>query len=229
MDQQLTNSQTNAPSAAANARSQKTAAHSQAGISSVKRIAVIGLMGALSSVLMMVFKFPLPFMPPFMDFDLSGLVEIIGGFLLGPVAVVLIILIKLLIKLAIMGSGSAFTGEIQNFMLSCAYAVPPAILYWHSKSKKSGEIGMAIGTVLCAAVAVVTNLYMIIPFYVTLFGMTMDDIIAMCSAVNPLMKNAFTLALFGIVPFNLIKCGVSSVITVLVYKKISKPLKSFMG
>ena len=194
------------------AHGQQAAAPSRSRAVSARQIAVIGLMGALSSVLMMTLKFPLPFMPPFMDFDLSGLVEIIGGFLLGPAAVVFIILVKLLIKLAVMGSGSALTGEIQNFLLSCAYAVPPVI-----------------GSVLCAAVAVVTNLYLIIPFYVSLFGMTMDDIIAMCSAVNPLMKNPFTLALFGIVPFNLIKCGISSVATVLVYKKVSKPLKSFMG
>lgn len=211
------------------AHGQQAAAPSRSRAVSARQIAVIGLMGALSSVLMMTLKFPLPFMPPFMDFDLSGLVEIIGGFLLGPAAVVFIILVKLLIKLAVMGSGSALTGEIQNFLLSCAYAVPPAVLYWRGKSKKSGEIGMVIGSVLCAAVAVVTNLYLIIPFYVSLFGMTMDDIIAMCSAVNPLMKNPFTLALFGIVPFNLIKCGISSVATVLVYKKVSKPLKSFMG
>ena len=197
-------------------------------VTNVKRLTIIGLFGALSGVLML-FKFPLPFMPPFMDFDLSGLVEVIGGFILGPQAAVLIILIKLLVKLALMGTNTMFTGELSNFILSCSYAVTAAWIYRHNKSRRSGELGMAAGTVLCSLMAVATNLLVIIPFYVSLFGMKMEDIIAMCGAVNPLMKNTLTLALFGIIPFNLIKCGISSVITVLVYKRISKTIKNYMN
>ena len=44
-----------------------------------RNIALIGMMGALAAVLMMI-RFPLPFMPPFMDFDFASLPEIIGGF-----------------------------------------------------------------------------------------------------------------------------------------------------
>lgn len=191
-------------------------------------MAVIGLMGALAGVLMM-FRFPLPFMPPFMDFDLSGLPEIIGGFVLGPAAVVFIVLVKLLVKLALNGTSTMLTGELSNLLLSCAYAVPAAWLYHRHKSKRSGEMGMAVGTVICALMAVATNLLIVFPFYIQLMGMTMDQILSMCGAVNPLIQNTVTVALFGIIPFNLIKCGVTSLITVLVYKRVSRSLKSFMG
>ena len=194
----------------------------------VKKLVVIGLMGALSGVLML-FKFPIPFMPPFMDFDFSGLVEIIGGFVLGPGAAIMIILVKLLVKLALMGTITMFTGEVSNFLVSCAYVLPAAWIYRHHKSKKAGEAGMLIGSITCALVAVATNLLIIFPFYVNLMGMTMEQIVSMCGAVNPLMKNTLTLALFGIVPFNLIKCGVNSLVTVLVYKRISKAVKGFMN
>ena len=87
---------------------------------------------------------------------------------------------------------------------------------------------MAVGTVAATITAVLTNLYMIIPFYATLFGMTMDDIVAMCTAVNPAMKNTVTMVVLGIIPFNLIKYGVSSLVALVLYKHLSRALKSFI-
>lgn len=193
----------------------------------IKTIALIGVLGGLAAVLMM-FRFPLPFMPPFMDFDLSGLPEMIGGFTLGPIASILIILVKNLVKLALSGTGSMFTGELQNIILSCAYVIPAVLIYDHTKTKKSAIQGMFVGTIVCAMVAVVTNLTIIIPFYVNLFGYTMTDIIAMCAKVSPLMKDTTTLVLFGIIPFNLIKNGVVSVLTYVLYKRVSSKIKNFV-
>ncbi len=87
---------------------------------------------------------------------------------------------------------------------------------------------MAVSTVFVAVVAIFTNLYMIIPFYANLMGKTMEDFVAMCTAVNPMMKDALTMAVFGIVPFNLIKYGATSVVTFLVYKKLSGFIKGIV-
>ncbi len=192
-----------------------------------KEIALIGLFGGVSALLML-FKFPLPFMPPFMDFDFSGVSEIIGGFALGPMAAVLIILVKILIKIVFLGSSSALTGEIQNFMLSCAYVLPAVFIYYRNKSKQSAMIGMGVGTAVASIVAVFTNLYLIIPFYTKLMGLSLEQIIRMCQAVNPMMKDVLTFAILGIVPFNLIKNAVASFIACLVYKKISKQIHNII-
>ena len=88
---------------------------------------------------------------------------------------------------------------------------------------------MAVGTVAVSAVAVLTNLYLIIPFYANLSGMTMDDFVGMCRAVNPAMKSVATMAVFGILPFNLIKYGVNSVVTFIVYKRLSKLIKGIIS
>ena len=104
----------------------------------VKKIALIGMLGALGGILMM-FKTPLPFMPPFMDFDLAALPEIIGGFALGPLAAVMIVAVKLLVKLAILGTSTAFVGELSNFIVSCAYVLPSIWIYDHHKEKKSNQ------------------------------------------------------------------------------------------
>lgn len=196
-------------------------------VQSVRKMTFISLMGALSAVLTLL-RFPIPFMPPFLDFDLAGVIEMIGGFMFGPAAAFFIIILKILLKLVMQGSNSIGTGELQNFLLSCSY-VMPALLLYRRKTKKRAILGMALGSLTVSVVAIFSNLYLIIPFYIKLFGMSMEDIIAMCHAVNPAMKDAFTMAMFGILPFNLIKYVCSSVLTFILYKRLSGPIKSFIN
>lgn len=194
----------------------------------VREMTFIALMGALSAVVML-FRFPLPFLPPFMSFDFTAIVEIIGGFMFGPVAAFLIIVLKILLQLVMQGSGSVGTGELQNLILSCAYVLPAILIYNSKKTKKRGIIGMAVGTVTVSIAAILSNIYLIIPFYAKLFGMTMEDIIAMCTAVNPAVTDTFSMVLLGILPFNIIKYGVCSILTFFVYKHLSRPIKSFIN
>ncbi len=189
-------------------------------------LTVIAMLGAICCVLMHV-DFPLPFMPPFMNFDLCGLVELIGGFAMGPLQAFAIIMVKILLKLATEGTSSAFTGELQNVMLSCAYVLPPVILYHRNKTKRTAMVGMTAGTIFCAIVAVFTNLFIIIPFYMKLMGQEMGYFIQMCAEANPMVQNAATLAIFGIIPFNLIKCSINSLGAMVLYKRISPLLHGY--
>lgn len=194
----------------------------------LKEMTFIALMGALSSVLML-FRFPLPFLPPFLSFDLSGVIEMMGGFMFGPVAAFAIIVLKILLQLVMQGSFSLGTGELQSLILGCAYVLPALLLYQIKKTRKHAAIGMTLGTVTVSVVAIFSNLYLIIPFYASLFGTTMEDIVASCQAVNPAVTDAFTMALIGILPFNLIKYGICSAVTFVLYKRLSRPIKSFIG
>ncbi len=194
----------------------------------VKKIAFIGLMGAVSAVLMLL-RFPIPFMPPFLSFDLSGVMEMMGGLMFGPMEALCIIVVKILLQLVMQGSMSLGTGELQNFILSSAYVLPAVLIYHRKKTKKSAIIGMTVSSVIVAVVAVITNLYLIIPFYVKLFGMSMGDIISMCSAVNPAMKDTVSLVIFGLVPFNLIKYGATSVVTFIIYKRLSGVIRGIIA
>ena len=194
----------------------------------VKKIAFIGLMGAVSAVLMLL-RFPIPFMPPFLSFDLSGVMEMMGGLMFGPMEALCIIVVKILLQLVMQGSMSLGTGELQNFILSSAYVLPAVLIYHRKKTKKSAIAGMAVSSIIVAVVAVITNLYLIIPFYVKLFGMSMDDIISMCSAVNPAMKDTMSLVIFGLVPFNLIKYGATSVVTFIIYKRLSGVIRGIIA
>lgn len=190
----------------------------------VKEMVLIAILAALSTILMLL-KFPLPFMPPFMSFDFAAIPELIGGFILGPVGAFFIILIKILLKIVMQGSNSMFTGEIQNLILSCAFVIPASIIYRKNKTRKNAIIGLSVGTIIMSIVAVLSNYFFIIPFYAVLFNYSMSDIIAMSQAVNPLITSPMMLIAFGIVPFNIIKGLIISTITILIYKKISVLLK----
>ncbi len=195
--------------------------------SKVRRLTIMAMMGAVSFVLMY-FSFSVPVLSPFAEFDASAVPELIGGFILGPVGAIGITTVKILLKLVFKGSQSMLTGEIQNFLLSLSYVLPAAIYYRKHRTKKAAIIGLVIGSLASIFVAILTNIFLIFPFYIRLYGMNWDSIIEMCSSVNPWIKDIPTMIAFSIVPFNIISRAATSLITVLLYKKISVPLKKLI-
>lgn len=193
----------------------------------VRRLTMAALMGVIAFILMYL-NFGVPFLSPFAEFDLSALPEMIGGFILGPAGAVEIIAVKILLILVFKGTSSMFTGEVQNFLLSLAYVLPAVLYYRKNRTKKGAAIGLVLGSVLSVIVAIFTNLYLIFPAYIYLYGMSWDSIIEICSAANPWITDVPTFAAFSVVPFNVISRAVTSVITMLVYKKISVPLKKLI-
>ena len=193
----------------------------------LRRMTLAAVMGAVAFVLIFI-NFGVPFLSPVAEFDLSALPELIGGFILGPVGAVMIIVVKLALKLAIQGTESMFTGEIQNFLLSAAYVLPAVLYYRRHRTKKGAAMGLAIGAVVSVVVAVFTNLYIIFPFYIKLYGMNWDGIVAMFGAVNPWIRDIPTMVAFSVVPFNLISRTITAVLAFITYKKLSVPLKKMI-
>lgn len=194
----------------------------------VRALVMAAMMGAIAFVLMY-FNFPISFLSPFAEFDFSALPEIIGGFILGPIGALEIITIKILLILAIKGTSSALTGEVQNFLLSVAYVLPAVLYYQKNRTKKGAIISLVLGTVISVIVAIFTNVFLIFPAYITLYGMSWDMIFDICHAANPFISSMPTFILFSVIPFNIVSRVMTSVITALVYKKLSVPLKKMIG
>lgn len=180
---------------------------------------------AAVAVILMLFEFPLPFLPPFYKIDASELPVIIGAFAMGPLAGVLIELIKVLLNLLLDGTTTAFVGEFANFLIGCSYVVPASIVYYRKKSKKNAIVGLVIGTVACAVVGCLLNAYLLLPAYSKAFHMDIEALIAMGTAANKAIDSMFTFVLFATAPLNILKCGLVSIITMLIYKPISRILK----
>lgn len=179
----------------------------------------MGMFGALGAVLML-FEFPIPFIaPPFYGLDLSEIPVLVGTFSMGPLAGLVIELVKILVKLVLKPTTTGFVGEFANFCIGCSLVLPAGFLYKRNKTKKGALIGMIIGTVSMAVIGAVLNALVMIPFYSNF--MPLESIIAAGAAINPVVSNVWTFAFACVAPFNLVKGALVSLITTLVYKRIS--------
>ena len=181
------------------------------------KIAVLSVI----AFLFMLFEFPLWFAPPFLKMDLSEVPALIGSFALGPMAGVLIELIKNILNVAIQGSSTKLVGELANFVVGSLFVYTAGWIYYKNKSIKSALVGMALGTIVMTIAMGIANYFFIIPFYAKLFGMPLDKIVAMGSAMNKYVVDFKSLIIFAITPFNLLKGIIVTLITLLLYKKVS--------
>lgn len=192
--------------------------------SDVRTLVQIGMLGAVSVILMM-FEIPLWFAPSFYKMDLSEVPVLIGSFAMGPAAGALIELVKIILYLVFKGTTTAGVGDFANFLIGCSFIVPAGMIYSRRKSKKSAIIGMTVGGLFMIAAGCVLNAFVLLPVYGKAFGMPMDALIGMGTAVNPAITSLTTFALLAVAPFNLLKAVIDSVITLLLYKYISPILK----
>lgn len=190
-----------------------------------KNLVLMAMFSALAAVLHMM-DFPIPFIAPgFYEMDLSEIPIMIGSFIMGPVSGVIMEAVKILLKLIIKGTSTAYVGDLANFCIGCCLIVPAAIIYKHKKTKKNAFMGMAVGTLVMIVAGAVINYYIMIPFFAKFFGTPIDDIIKMGKAISPLVSSRFMLVLICVVPFNFIKGAIDGLITSLVYKRISVFIK----
>ncbi len=192
-----------------------------------RKVAMIGMFSAIAMVLML-FELPLPFAPPFYKLDLSELPVLVGGFAFGPAAGVMIEFAKILLKLFVKGTSTAFVGELANFAVGCSFVLPASIVYLFWKKKKGAITGCVVGTVILTVFGSLFNAVYLLPAFSKLYGMPLESILEMGSAVNPLMTEGsmISFVICCVVPINLIKGTVVSVLTMLIYKPLSPIIKS---
>lgn len=189
-------------------------------LSSTHYISYSAIFACMAGVLM-VFDLPLFFAPGFYKLDISELPVLICTFYLGPVAGVITELLKVMVKLLIKGTSTAFVGDFANFVVGCSFVLPASLVYHAKPGKKSALIGMAVGTLTMTAFGSMFNGIYLIPKFAELYGMPLESIVAMGTKVNASITSVTTLVVFAVVPFNLLKGVAVSALTFLLYKRIS--------
>ena len=174
-------------------------------------ITTVGMLAAISGVLMVI-ELPLFFAPPFYKLDFSELPVLICAFSLGPV------LIHLLLK----GTSTAFVGDLANFLVGCSFVLPASILYQKLLSKKGAVASLALGTGVMTVFGSLFNAWFLIPRFAVMYGLPLDAIIAMGTQVNGAITDLSTLVLLAVVPFNLLKGVLVSVLTFFLYKRVER-------
>ena len=190
-------------------------------------ITKLAVLTSISFILYMFAKFNLAFMfPSFLDMQFSELPAILAGFSLGPVAGVLVIILKCLLKFPF--TSTAFVGELTDMVLGILYVLPASIIYYRKKTRKNAVIALIIGTLASTVGAIILNRFVSIPFYVEFFFHgNFDILIGICKPLyHSITRDNFYLIylLAAVLPFNILRLALVSIVTFLVYKSLSKAL-----
>ncbi len=159
----------------------------------------------MAMVLNLLVSFPLVPAVSFLKFDPKDIIIVIGGFIYGPLTSFVISAICSVLELLF--RGGTILDVLMNVIASCTFACTAAFIYKKVHTKNGAVLGLIAGTICCTLSMVLWN-YIITPIY---FGMPREAVVGML--------------LPGIVPFNLLKCGINAGITLFVYKPIVTALR----
>lgn len=189
-----------------------------------KRIATIARIAVLGAISAVLYYFELPVIPPIYKLDLSAVPALIAGFGMGPGASLGVMLVKDFFGL--LHSSSMGVGEAADFLMSGAMTVVASVVYLKRHTFKGALAGLVAGTLTMGAVGALANYFIMIPFYVQVMNMPTEVILSMIAKTVPAVDSLWKLILLAVVPFNLLKGAALSVVTLLLYKRVSPMLKN---
>ena len=193
-------------------------------VTPARRITIIAICSAIATVLH-VLDFPVLFLAPeFYKLDFSELPVLLCGFYLGPSATVACEGVKILLKLLVKSTSTAFVGDFANFVVGCSFVLPTTIWYHAHKSRHSAIIGLVLGTLSMAVLGSAFNAIYLLPKFAQLYGIPLDAIIGMGAKIHPSINNVTTFVMMCVAPLNLFKGVMVAVPTVLLYKRVARPL-----
>jgi riboflavin transporter FmnP len=193
-------------------------------VTPARRTTLIAICSTIAMVLH-VLDFPLLFIAPeFYKLDFSELPVLLCGFYLGPSAAVTCEGVKVLLKLLVKGTSTAFVGDFANFVVGCSFVIPATIWYHAHKSKHSAIIGLILGTVSMSVLGSAFNAVYLLPKFSQLFELPLDAIIGMGAKIHGSINSVTTFVLLCVAPLNVVKGVMVSVLTMLLYKRVARPL-----
>lgn len=189
-------------------------------VQNVRMLTMTAVLSAIAFVLAF-FEFPVPLSLSFARMDLSDLPALIGAFAYGPVSGVLIELVKNALQLLTSSTGGI--GELANFIMGSSFVVAAGLIYKHHKTKKTAILACLIASVIMGVVATVVNYFILLPVFEAF--MPLDQLIASFGEFMPFIKTKLDVVLFNAFPFNLLKGIGISIVTMLLYKRLTPILK----
>ena len=170
-----------------------------------KTIATVGMLCAIAFVAKLISTL-FPVVSGFLSFDLKDVIIVIAGFMMGPLAAIIITIIVSVIEMITISS-TGFIGLIMNVLQSCAFACTASVIYRRDRSLKGAIIGLISGVLLMTALMLLWN-WLITPLYM---HVPRDKVVAMLVPV--------------FLPFNLVKGGINATLAMLLYKPVVTTLR----
>lgn len=191
-------------------------------------MARVAIFGAISALLYIFIKFPVPFLPSFLELHFDEIPVFIAGFAYGPLTAFCVLLVKTVIKLPF--TTTLCVGEICDLLYSIVFILPAVIIYNKHRNFKYAMLGLGIGTLLQLGVSLIANIYIMIPFYMSVMGLSEEAILGICQQANPAITNiGWMYGLLAVLPFNVIKDGAVVVLTIITYKSTHRFVDKLHG
>ncbi len=192
----------------------------KSSIQNVRMLTMTAVLSVIAFVLAF-FEFPVPLSPSFARMDLSDLPALIGAFAYGPAAGILIELVKNALQLLTSSTGGI--GELANFIMGGSFVAAAGLIYKFHKTKKMAMIACLMASVVMGIVAAIVNYFILLPVFEAF--MPLDQLIASFGEFIPFIKTKLDVVLFNAFPFNLLKGIGISIVTMLLYKRLTPILK----
>ncbi len=173
---------------------------------SSRKMVVLGIMAALAVLLSLV-HWPIFPAAPFLLYEPADVPVLIAGFALGPVAGLLVTLVMAVLMAIITGLGGP-VGALMHFIATGALVGAASVVYRRYHTRAGAAVGLACGTLAMTVLMPIANLILVPPLY----GLPRAQVLSI---------------IWVIVAFNAIKAGINSVLTFLVYKRVSRFVKGF--
>lgn len=174
----------------------------------------IAVFAALSAVFMIFTQFPLFPAAPFLKYDPSDIPALIVSFAMGPLSGLCVVALKEIIFALTRFSSHDIIGIPMDFIASGTCVFISGFIYHKNKTKQNAAFALIFGALIMTAIMTLLN-YFIVPVYMKLFVPNFEI------STDKLIK----IIIAGIIPFNLIKGAINSIITFFIYKKMSKILR----
>jgi len=171
------------------------------------RLAKLGMLTALSVLLVYAIHFPIFPAASFLEYDMADVPILIGTFLYGPWWGLALTAVVSLLQWLLVSPQSMWVGAVMHFCATGSYVIAAGLIYGKMRTLKGALIGMAVGSVLQTAMMIPMNLI----FTVHFFGVPKETVLALLPT--------------AIIPFNAIKTVANSILTFLLYKRVEKLLK----
>ncbi len=194
----------------------KAKAHSQTGagtlkgVGRTKKMVTMAMMVAISVALVYLVHFPIMPMVPFLEYDPADIPILIGTFVFGPAAGLLLTFVTAIVQGVTVSAGSGFYGILMHIIATSALVLMAGTVYYSRKTRRTALIGLLAGMAVMALVMIPANMI-----------------------ITPAFMGVPTGTVWSLMPFiiafNLIKAGINGIVTFYIYKRISNFLHSFLS
>lgn len=186
----------------------------------VQKLAYTALLAAVAGVLMSL-EFSVPLMPVFYKVDFSDVPPVIALFAMGPASGFAVEIVKILIKVATVGTNSNFVGEFANVIGTALFILPIWLLSKKTGlSKKGTALTLAISGVIRIVWSCFCNAFITLPLYAASYGLPLEEVVRMVSAANPAIQDLTGFIILATIPFNLLKFTLNYVIAHALYHRL---------